>query len=201
MPKLNIDIDLEGAGTAEGFEAYSGPLPRTGSYHGKLKICQMAVTSERAKNPGAQMLKIGVELTDAEPKEAIGYVAFRNLVLIDSVATFINQFLRSLTDGSDQELAKMQKAFKREMVLADDKRNIIRIGSLKVNSPQGEIPVKVAVKQRTFTTIDGESRTTCGIDAFLLSDGGRAKLSAVEDEVVEEDTDDDESVFDLDDDA
>src|SRR4051812_48434357 len=99
MPKLNLNIDGVDQDAAEGYASWSGPLPETGSYPGKLKIVQIKKTGQKAKNPGAPMLIVGVELLDAEPKEAIGYVAFRNLVLLDQTIPFVNQFLRALTDG------------------------------------------------------------------------------------------------------
>lgn len=201
MPKFNLSLNMD-QGVAEGYESYSGPLPKSGSYPGILKIVQMGKASERAKNPGAPMLKIGVELTDAEPSEAIGFVAFRNLVLVDSVVPYINQFLRALTDGSDAELAKIQKAFQNGIVLDDQQKNVLRIGPWKIGSPEGQIPVKVAVKQRSFSvTVDGkeELRQSCGIESFLLSDRPSSSNGGADEPVAEED-DDDESVFDLDDD-
>src|ERR1700760_1719163 len=94
MPKFNLDLNLEEAGVAEGYEAWGGPLPPTGSYNGKLKIVQLGKASEKAKNPGAHMLKVGVELVNTPDKKYDGFVAFRNIVLIESTRPFVHQFLR-----------------------------------------------------------------------------------------------------------
>ena len=214
MPKFNLDINGVDVGAAEGYEAYGGPLPKTGSYPGKLKICQIVYTSQTAKNPNKPMLKIGVELTDCDPPEAVGFVAFRNIVLIDSVIPFANQFLLALTDGSDAEFEKIKKAFYVNGPVVDEsKKNILRIGTWKINSPTGELPVKVSVKQRSYlsNSVPPESKTSCGIESFLLLDtanrsarGGVSDDEPIaEEEIVENqeeiepvDLDDDESLFD-----
>jgi hypothetical protein len=154
------------------------------------------------------MLKVGVELINAGV--ATGFVAFRNLVLIDSVAPYVNQFLRALTDGSDAEFDKIRKAFDSGPVVDERQKNILKIGTWKINSPEGEIPVKVAVKQRSYIP-DGQTNAvrTAGIEAFLLTPNPAAAGGGVSDEepVEEEDTDvdltedEDGSIFDSEDES
>ena len=209
MPKLNLGINTSAVGAAEGYEAWpEDKLPETGSYSGKLKIVQLDRTSEKAKNPNKLMLKIGVELVDAGP--ATGYVAFRNLVLIDSVAPYVNQFLRALTNGSDAEFDKIRKAFDSGPVVDERQKNILKIGNWKINSPEGELPVKVSIKNRPY-----DGRRVAGIESFLLAANPSSSGGGVADDdepVAEEDDDDtgsevdltsdtDESVFDTEDDA
>jgi len=192
MPKYNLDLNLEDAGVAEGFPQWDGEIPPNGAYMGKLKICQLAYASERAKNPGAPMLKIGVELFGTPEKKYDGYVTFRNLVLIESTRTFVNQFLQALTDGSQAQLAKLQKGFK-SMNVDQDQKNVLAIANLKINSPQGELPIKVDLKQRTYTPEGGEPIRSSQINRFLLSANGSAGGQSTPDEpVAEDDADTDE---------
>ena len=192
MPKYNLDLNLEDAGVAEGFPQWDGEIPPNGAYMGKLKICQLAYASERAKNPGAPMLKIGVELYGTPDKKYDGYVTFRNLVLIESTRAFVNQFLQALTDGSQAQLAKLQKGFK-SMNVDQDQKNVLAIANLKINSPQGELPIKVDLKQRTYTPEGGEPIRSSQINRFLLSANGSAGGQQASDEpVAEDDADTDE---------
>jgi hypothetical protein len=203
MPRFDFGLSGADVGAAEGYEAYGGPLPKTGSYTGKLKIVQISETSQKAKNPGAPMLKVGVEINDADQGVA-GFVAFRNLVIVDSVIPFVNQFLRALTDGSDAEFEKVKKAFWDDGPVVDDtKKNIHKIGNYKINSPEGQLPIKVSLKQRSYTPEGStESRTVCEINSFLLSEGaaGSGSSSSDDEPIAEEDDSDtsDGSVFDLD---
>lgn len=207
MPKMDFGINGMDQEAAAGRESWGGPIPPTGTYNGRLKICQVAETSIRAKNPGKPMLKIGVELITKD--DFNGYVAFRNLVLIDSTVVFVNQFLRALTDGSDAEFEKIKKAFYQGGPIVDERqKNILRIGTWKINSPDGELPVKVALKQRTYTPEGGTPQTSAGIESFLFLETGGGTSSSSDDEPVSEentaaevDLGDvaDESVFDDDD--
>ena len=198
MPKYNLDLNLEDAGVAEGFPQWDGEIPPNGAYMGKLKICQLAYASERAKNPGAPMLKIGVELFGTPEKKYDGYVTFRNLVLIESTRTFVNQFLQALTDGSQAQLAKLQKGFK-SMNVDQDQKNVLAIANLKINSPQGELPIKVDLKQRTYTPEGGEPIRSSQINRFLLSaNGGSAGGSVKDEEAVPEDDESDDAAQEVD---
>lgn len=212
MPKLNLGIKTSDVGAAEGYEAWpEDKLPETGSYSGKLKVCQLGKTSATAKNPNKLMLKVGVELVDAGP--ATGFVAFRNLVLIDSVAPYVNQFLRALTNGSDAEFDKIRKAFDSGPVVDERQINILKIGQWKINSPEGELPIKVSIKRGSYTPTGSTTPVaTANINSFLLNANPSASGGGVvedDDEPVAEEADDDvdlteeadESVFDTEDES
>jgi hypothetical protein len=190
MPKFNLGLNVSEGGVAEGYAAWpEDKLPQTGSYDGKLKVLQLAKTGPNAKNPNCNMLKVGVELVDAG--EATGYVAFRNIVLIENTVPFVNQFLRALTDGSDAELAKIQRAFENNLVVDEREVNVLKIGTYKINSPEGELPIKVSIKRGSYTP-QGSTTPVANaqISSFLLSEGAPARGgSAVADEPVAEEAD------------
>jgi hypothetical protein len=193
MPKLNLNLNVAGQGVAEGYEAWpEDKLPDTGSYTGKLKVCQITKTGPNAaKYPNAPMLRVGVELTNAGP--ATGFVAFRNLLLVDDSVPYVNQFLRSITDGSDAALAKIQKAFENNTVLDEREVNVLKIGTVKVNSPEGELPIKVSIKRGSYTP-KGSTVPVANaqIASFLLredAESGSAGGSSAAEEVAAEEAD------------
>jgi len=105
MPKFSLDINGVGAGAAEGRAGWSGELPPTGAYTGKLKIVTVGAISQAAKNPanrGKPKFNVGVELFDTPEGKYDGFMAWGSLNLIDSGIPYINQFLHALTDGSDK---------------------------------------------------------------------------------------------------
>ena len=168
MPKFNLDINGADQGAADGYASWGGELPPTGTYSGVLKIAQITETSARAKNPGKPRIKLGVELTDAP---YAGYVAWGGVNLIDSGIPYVNQWLRALTDGSDKQFEEIKKAFYGGFGVDDRKSHVTDIGRWKVNSPNGEIPIKVSLKQRQYTNPETQVTTTqVSVEAFLVAD-------------------------------
>lgn len=176
MPKFNFGLDVTDVDAAEGFGDYEGPLPPNGAYDGRLKVVKIAkIKSE--KNAGKLRLQIGVEITHPDFK---GYFAWGGVNLTDQGAPFVNQFLRAITDGSDSEFNAIRKAFSSSagVVVDEKKENVLKIGKWKIDSPQGELPIKVQLKQRTW---DGVTRA--GVQTFLLREDGAL---SDDDSVVEE---------------
>lgn len=178
MAKFNLGINLGDAGVAEGREAWSGELPPTGSYLGKLKVMSMGEIGPEAKNAGKPKVSIGVELKaeKGSPSQKYdGFIAWGNLNLIEESAPYINQFLMALTDGEEASLIKIQHAFSNDIDLDERKKHIIRIGNLKVDSPEGELPIKVSLINTPFHNKKTNVTTQqVRISSYLVNEGNAA---------------------------
>lgn len=201
MAKFEFGIDGTNEGAAEGFPVWEGPLPPVGSYGGKLKMAKLGQIKAGSANAGKTLVQLLCEITDEGPYK--GYPAFGNVNLIDSGLQFVNQWLRSLTDGSEAEFTAIKKAFYRDgkglrpkTDFDVDTGHVKRIGKWTINSPKGEIPVKVTLRHRTW-----EGSTRAQVQTWLLGAGGTGSEIAP-DEPVEEDAtvidldEEDESIFD-----
>jgi len=189
MPKFSLDINGIDQGAAEGREAWAGEIPPTGTYKGILKVVQLKTISQEASveaNRGKPKLNIGVELTEAG--QYSGYVAWANINLVDQSIPYVNQFLISLTDGSDAQFAAIKKAFypPNGFVTDDRKQHITAIGKWKIESPEGTIPVLVSVKKRGYIP-KGNNETTfvADVDSFLIGGGGAKGVGAKVTQVAE----------------
>lgn len=196
MPKINLDINLTDADIAEAREDWKGPLPPKGSYPAKLKVVQFKEIVNGA-NKGSYRLAMVAVLNTKDKYD--GCPVFGGVNLTEQGAQYVNQFLFALTDGTQAEFKKLQKAFMAGPITDEKKEHVKKIGTLKVNSPEGEVGVLISVKQKTW-----QGDTSMNIVSFLprngsVSGGGS---SDEEEEVVEEDEDsDDESDDEVDDEA
>lgn len=173
MPKFDLGINGKDQGAAEGREAWSGELPPTGSYEGVLQVVSTdVITGEDSEYKGEAKLRIGVQLRNTPGKKFDGYLAWGNLNLIDPSIPFVNQFLIALTDGSDEQFTKIKAAFYDGGIRVDDReKHITDIGAWKINSPKGELPIKVALKNSNWTnpkTQQTNARVT--IESYLLNE-------------------------------
>lgn len=201
MPKFSLDINGVGAGAAEGRAGWSGELPPTGAYHGKLKIVSVGAISQTAKNPanrGKPKFNIGVELCNTPDGKYDGFMAWGSLNLIDSGIPYINQFLHALTDGSDKSMQAIEKAFYEAGPIVDDRQqHVLKIGTLKVDSPNGELPIKVSIKKSSYFNPETKMTTESSrIESFLLGGGTAVKATASKPETVVEEEDDVDDIFD-----
>lgn len=180
MAKFNLGINGTEQGAAEAREAWSGEFPPTGTYDGVVKIMALDKIGPEAKNAGKDKVKIGVELRSKTPeqdKKYDGYIAWGNLSLIESAIPYINQFLLALTDGSDAAFDKVKKAFYDAGPTVDErKKHILKIGAYTIDSPEGELPIKVSLvnkpyyNEKTKQTIDSVS-----ISSYLAGGGSTPK--------------------------
>jgi len=207
MAKFSAGMSLGKSGVAQGREAWSGELPPTGSYSGILKVLSTGVIGPTAQNAGKGKLSVGVELVDTPGGKYDGYVAWGNLNLIDSAAPFINQFLFSLTDGSDAQLRSIQQAFENNMETDNRNKHIVKIGRWYINSPEGALPIKVSISNKPFNnTVTGITTQQVRIESYLLGGGAGPTLNGshsadvvAEEEpaaLIDEDLDADESILD-----
>ena len=196
MAKFEFGIDGTNDDAAEGFPQWDGPIPPVGSYSGKLKLAKLGQIKPGSANAGKTRIMLMVELTDEGPYK--GYPAFGGVNVIESGKQFVNQWLRSLTDGSEAQFTAIKKAFYRDgkglrpnTDFDPDSGHIQRIGKWLLNSPNGSIPVKVTLRHRTW-----EGNTNAQVQSWLLGAGGTGSASVPEDQPVEEDA----TVIDLDED-
>lgn len=200
MAKFSLDINGVGAGAAEGRAGWGGELPPTGAYNGKLKIVTVGSISQTAKNPqnrGKPKFNVGVELTNTPEGKYDGFIAWGSLNLIESGIPYINQFLHALTDGSEKSITAVEKSFYENGPTVDDRQqHVLKIGSLRIDSPDGTLPIKVSIKKSSYFNPETKQTTESSrIESFLPGGGVAVKSSAKNiEEVIEEEDDDD--IFD-----
>lgn len=197
MPKFSLDINGVGAGAAEGRAGWGGDLPPTGAYTGKLKVVSVGAISQSAKNPanrGKPKFNIGVELFDTPEGKYDGFMAWGSLNLIDSGIPYVNQFLHALTDGSEKSIAAVEKAFYEVGPVVDnEQKHVVKIGTLKIDSPNGDLPIKVSIKKSSYFNPETKATTESSrIEAFLLGGGTAVKATGTSkpESVVEEEEED-----------
>lgn len=203
MPKFNLDINGVGAGAAEGREAYSGEIPKTGTYEGILKVITIGTIGAQAQNAGKSKLSVGVELTNTPNGAYDGFLAWGNLNLIDSSIPFVNQFLWCLTNGSDAEKTAIEKAFYGGGIVVDErKKHVLKIGKYKIESPEGTTPIRVSISNRAFFNEATKQTTqTVRIESYLPAGGTKSSGGGQEiEEAPEEETYDDDDVVEYADD-
>ncbi|QSL67822.1 hypothetical protein [Nocardia phage P3.1] len=198
MPKINFGVD----GVGKELEGYSGKPPKPGIYTGKLKRLEYTKT-KNGQNPGTPMLKAMVVIDGPKSaKEFHGAAVWRNLVIMDSTVGFVNQFLNSLTDGSDTQIKKIQNAFwKENATVVNDEGHITKIGGFKIGSPEGERDVVIQVKNRKYegavqAEIGSWIRKNNDSDDEDVDDDDTELEAEVDDDI----SDDDDSVDESDDD-
>src|ERR1700751_4551415 len=157
MPKFNLNINGVGEGAAEGFKDWDGPLPPKGSYPAILKVVKV----KQIKGKTDHRLMIMVTLNTGD--EYDGCPVFGGVNLTDQGIPYVNQFLHSLTDGSNSECEKIEKAFYAGFQVDEKKENVTKIGTKKINSPDGQLPVMITLGHNTW-----EGKTSAKINSFLL---------------------------------
>ena len=197
MPKFNLNINGVDVDAAEGREQWAGPLPPKGSYPAILKLVKVKQIKGKTDN----RLQIMVTLNTGDQFD--GCPVWGGVNLTDQGMPYVNQFLQSLTDGSEAEFTKIKKAFYGGFVVDEKKENVLRIGTWKINSPEGQLPVLISLGHNTYQPPADASgnqqpaRTSAQIASFLLSGGTSSAGSSDADEVVAEE-DDDDSDLDVD---
>lgn len=179
MAKFNLGINGQDQGAAEGREAWSGELPPTGSYEGVVKVMSIGEIGPEAQNAGATKISVGVELRCSEKGSPLskydGYIAWGNLNMIEASIPFVNQFLLALTDGSDEQFEKVKGWFYNPdtLIVDERKKHIVRIGQIKIDSPEGETPIKISLTNTPFTNKKTNVTTQqVRIQSYLLGAGG-----------------------------
>lgn len=208
MAKFKTGLSVKDAGKAEGYQVWDGELPPSGSYTGVLKVFSLSkITSTENGNEGKDKAFIGVELRDTPGHRYDGYVVGGNLNFIEGSEAYVNQFLYALTDGTEAQYSSIKKAFDAGFDVDERKKHVLKIGRWNVNSPKGELPIKVSISNKPFYNERTKVTTNnVRIESYLLSDdsvgvNGSAPDDVVEDEepavvIAEEDEDGDEDLLD-----
>lgn len=137
-----------------GSSYYDGPPPVPGVYKGKIKQLALA-TIATGNNAGGQRLHLVVEITEGKYKGA-GLV--HSLNLTKQGAPYVNQFLRSLTDGSDSQYNAIREAFWRVGYTVGDEDQKGRLPILKIGKKTDPIGLATSFVTRMRAGNDGVER-------------------------------------------
>lgn len=194
MAVFKTGVKVADKGTAEGRKQWDGEIPPSGSYSGILRTVMIKyITGEESKNKGKPKLLIGVELTDTVDGKYDGYMAWGNLNLIDGSEAYINQWLLSLTDGSDKQFNAIKAAFDKGFATDERKKHVLKIGRWNINSPKGELPIMISLKATPyFNEVSKTSGVSTAITSYLSNEGnsGPSSNGSAPEAVVEEEEDD-----------
>lgn len=155
--------------TLSGGNYYDGPPPTPGLYQGKIKQLALA-TIASGPNAGGQRLHLVVEITDGKFKGA-GLVTSLNLT--KQGAPYVNQFLRSLTDGTDGQYNAIREAFWHVGYSVGDEDQKGRLPILKIGKKTNPIGMSTAFVTKMRTGNDGVERAD--ISRFVVPNPDEAK--------------------------
>ncbi len=215
--KVKWDVDGKGEEAWGGDAGYTGPVPPKGSYIAKLKRCTMTKIKSEGENKGKPRLNVlyeiiggqGADGLDDKEYQYYGAPVWDGVNIIKAQAGRANMFVHALTDGSDAEKRAIENKFwppnmdvRAEKVTRKsgvEDIHIKSIGKYKLNSPNGDIIVRITTKMGS--DLDGNKRAE--ISQILPYTGPGITKPADdedEDELLDMDDDDDVEDDDLDDD-
>lgn len=177
-----------------GGKRYEGPVPPRGVYRGVLK--RLGIKNNAKGNPMLYgMIEFRAKAKSPDAKYD-GYGLWLQQNVTDQGKGFVNQFLDALTDGTDEARKKLRTQFwnggiDAEKSLRDgdpksDGGHISRLGSLKVNSPEGSIPILVSTK--LGADLKGNERLE--VDRYLTPRAEEPDEEEYDEEVEDEDGED-----------
>ena len=168
MIKIKLKWDITGKGDeawGSDFESYNGPVPPKGSYVGKIKRMTVGQIKKEGPNKGKPRISVLVELVGGQGADGLydknwkyqGAPVWDGLNMLKEQTGRINGFLHALTDGSDSAKRAVETAFwppngpKAEKVARKGQSggtdvHITQIGKYNINSPDGELLVRVVTK-------------------------------------------------------
>ena len=149
--KPNVDGFNE---TNTGSSFNDGPPPVRGVYRGKVKQLALA-TIASGNNAGGQRLHLVVEITEGKFQGA-GLVTSLNLTQQGS--PYVNQFLRSLTDGSDAQFQAIREAFWHTGYTVGDEDQKGRLPITKIGKKTNPIGLPTSFVTRMRAGNDGVER-------------------------------------------
>lgn len=222
--KVKWDINGKGVEPGSGQFGYQGPDLPKGSYVAKVKRVTLSEIKSAGANQGRPRLSVLLEVVGGAGSKSIPDTGFKyysapvwdGLNIIDSSVPFVNAFLHALSDGTEAGKRKVEHAFwdmdkivKKVKVEKGPRsgqidKHLIKFGSFIINSPNGEILVRITTKPDK--DLNGNYRPS--VSGYLPYDGPQASLAAddedEDDELLEgdddEDYDEDEELEDSEDD-
>ena len=213
MVKAKWDINGKGVAASEGggFATYNGPDLPKGSWPAKLKRVVVTKIKSKGANQGKPRLQVLFEIQtnqlDDEAKHKYhGAPVWDGLNIIAGSEGFVNAFLHSLTDGSKAAKNAIESAFWDADKGPDLKRikvdkgpregqvdtHIIKIGRVKVNSPNGEFMVQITTKPGK--DLDGNYRPE--VSGYIPFQGEQPSAAGGSDDDMDDIDDDDDDMDD-----
>lgn len=215
--KMKWDINGKGKGAFTGGGSYSGPPLPKGSWPCKIKRITVG-SIKNGVNAGKPRLSILLEVQTADipgKEQFHGAPVWDGLNIIQSGIGYTNAFLHALTDGSESAKRAIESAFwdadkgpdvkKTKNMRGVEETHIIKIGKVKIDSPNGNTMVQIMSK--VDKDLSGNDRPAVAgymphkstIEA--AKNGAAADDSDDEDDLVVEVDDDDFDDLDFDDDV
>lgn len=211
---LKVKWDVDGKGDeawGSGQDRYDGPVPPKGSYIAKIKRITMGKIKAEGENKGKPRLSVLLEIIGGQGADGIddkkykyrGAPVWDGVNIIKSQTGRANAFVHALTDGSDAAKRAIENKFwppnmdvraeKVERRDGGEDIHIKSIGQYKINSPNGELLVRIVTKMGK--DLDGSPRAE--VNQYLPYTGPGVNGSAVdededEDEILDADVDDSE---------
>ncbi|QFG08206.1 hypothetical protein PBI_LAMBO_66 [Gordonia phage Lambo] len=159
MPKFKGGFGIDDVNEAINADAgdaqvgYTGEVPPKGVYRGRLKRMELTKTGERSNNPGTPMLRMLVEIDEpkgSKKSQYNGYGIWNNQTITKKSTGFVNQVLEALVGGNEQKAKAVKTWFWKEQLVTDEPEggHILAIGKFKINSPEADIAVIVDTKNK-----------------------------------------------------
>lgn len=219
---IKVKWDVDGKGEEAwggGGDTYTGPVPPKGSYIAKIKRITMSKIKSEGVNKNKPRLSVLLEVVSGQGAEDINDTEYKyrgapiwdGVNIIKAQAGRANSFVHALTDGTDRAKRLVEDKFwppnmdvRAEKVTRRDGTediHIKKIGPYAINSPNGEILVRIVTKMGK--DLQGGARAE--VNQYLpytgpLPDGSKPKDDEEEDDLLDMDESDDDVDDDLDDD-
>lgn len=167
MAGMRVKWDVDGKGEAAwtGGERYQGETPPKGSYVARIKRITMHKIKSEGENKNKPRLSVLLEIVGGKGADGVddreyqyyGAPVWDGVNIIKAQAGRANAFIHALTDGSDEQKRAIENKFwppnmdvrAEKVARRDDKPDEIHIKSIgpyKVNSPNGELLVRIVTK-------------------------------------------------------
>lgn len=225
--------DINGKGVAPmggGQQGWNGPDLPKGSWPCKIKRMEITKIKSEGQNKGKPRIRILLEVSGLKGDKAKynGHPIWDGLNIIEGSVGFVNGFLHALTDGSEAAKRAIESEFWDEDKGPERKRvkvekgprqgevetHIVKIGKVKINSPNGETMIQVTTRPGVVTVGQNKGDYRAEVTGYIPFTGPQSKaddddeldddddLLEDDDEALEgdEDIDDDEDDEDIDDD-
>lgn len=204
--KMKWDINGKGKGAATGGSNYSGPPLPKGSWPCKIKRITVG-SIKNGPNAGKPRLSILLEVQTAglggDMAKYHGAPVWDGLNIIPSGIGYTNAFLHALTDGSESGKRAIESAFwdadkgpdvkKTKNKNGVEETHIIKIGRVKIDSPNGEMMVQITSK--VDKDLNGNDRPA--VAGYMPH---KSTIEGVKNDAALDDDDDDDLIVEVDDD-
>jgi hypothetical protein len=205
--KMKWDINGKGVAPTAGGSGgnYSGPPLPKGSWPAKIKRITVGQIKSGA-NAGKPRLSVLLEVQTAgiEGKEQYnGAPVWDGLNIMPSGIGYTNAFLHALTDGSESAKRAIESAFwdsdkgpdikKVQNKSGVDETHIIKIGKVKIDSPNGNMMVQITTKVEK--DLSGNDRP--GVASYMPH---KSTIEGANNVAADDDLDDEDDEVDVDDD-